>query len=149
MINLRNASSVSGWVQYQPRLKSPLLRYLPHFLAIFIVENLDTVLELPQPPAIKPRESSYTDHKGRKWSIGVLNKVLNEALVSQPDGTQIAVIGCAEWESEKCAGVTKLHVRTLDKFFGKERRVRSDSRCFNHIVSHSFTCFHIVSHSFT
>ena len=141
MINLRNASSVSGWVQYQPRLKSPLLQYLPHFLAIFIVENLDTVLELPQPPAIKPRESSYTDNKGRKWSIGVLNKVLNEALVSQPDGTQIAVIGCAEWESERCAGLLKLHVKTLDRRFGKERRVLLDSCCLIHII--------VVSHSFT
>ena len=119
----RNASSISEWVQYQPRLKCPLLRYLPHFLATFMVENLYDALSLSHPPAVKPRESSYTDHKGRKWSRGILNKVLKDVLVSHSDGTQIAVIGSAEWESETCAGVTKIHVRTLDKFFGKERRV--------------------------
>jgi len=141
IVSLRNASSISGWVQYQPRLKCPLLRYLPHFLATFIVENLAEAVNLPEPPAVKPRESSYTDHKGRKWSIGILNKVLNDVLVSHSDGTQIAVIGAAEWESEKYAGVTKLHVRTLDKFFGKERRVMPT-------ISDEFTYFHIVSHIF-
>ena len=71
---------------------------------------------MTHPPAVKPRESSYTDHKGRKW-VGILNKVLNDVLVSHSDGTQIAVIGSAEWESATRAGVTKIHVRTLDKLF--------------------------------
>jgi hypothetical protein len=66
VISLRNAAAVTGWVQYQPRLQCPLLRYLPHFLATFIFENLDEALHLPAPPPIKPRQSSYEDQKGRK-----------------------------------------------------------------------------------
>ena len=122
---VRNSSNLPGWVQYKPRLECPLLRYLPHFLATFIVENLDEALDLPPPPAIKPRESSYTDHKKRKWGISTLNQLLNEVLVSHADGTQIAVVGCAEWESEHCAGASKLHVRTLDRFHGRQRRVKN------------------------
>lgn len=67
--------------------------------------------------------SSYEDRNGRKWSIGMLNKVLEDVLVCEADGTDIAVLGCAEWESELFNGVTRLHVRTLDKFHGKHRRV--------------------------
>ncbi len=52
--------------------------------------------------------------KGRKWSIGTLNRVLRDVLVPFAYGTQTAVIGCAEWESEKFAGVTNLNVRTFD-----------------------------------
>lgn len=53
----------------------------------------------------------------------MLNKVLEDVLVCEADGTDIAVLGCAEWESELFNGVTRLHVRTLDKFHGKHRRV--------------------------
>ena len=105
-----------------------------------MVENFDGVLNLPHPPAVKPRETSYTDSQGRKWSIGILNKVLNDVLVSHSDETQIAFIGSAEWESETCAGVTKIHLRTLGKFFGKERRVILNSQ--------RLICFHTYSHSF-
>lgn len=123
MVSLRNAQAHSGWVQYAPRCQCPLLRFLPHFLATFIVENLADSLNLPAPPAVQPRQSSYEDRNGRKWSIGLLNKVLEDVLVCEADGTDIAVVGCAEWESELFNGVTRLHVRTLDKFHGKHRRV--------------------------
>jgi len=102
-----------------------------------MVENLDDALNLPHPPAVKPRESSYTDHKGRKWSIGILNKVLNDVLESHSDETQIPVIGSAEWESETYACVTKIDSRTLDKFFGKEL-----------LNVHRFICIHMFSCSF-
>ncbi len=121
----------------------PLLKYLPHFLATFLVENLAEALNLPEPPAIKPRQSFYKDNIGRQWSIGTLNKILNHVLVSDSDGTQIAVVGCAEWESEKFNGVTKLHVRTLDKYFGRHRRVK-----MNYAISYHFILFHTVSYSF-
>ena len=88
VISLRNAAAVTGWVQYQPRLQCPLLRYLPHFLATFIVENLDEALYLPAPPPINPRQSSYKDQEGRKWRIGTLNRVLRDVLVPHADGTQ-------------------------------------------------------------
>ena len=80
-------------------------------------------LSLLAPPAVQPRQSSYEDRKGRKWSIGLLNKVLEDVLVCEADGTDIAVVGCAEWESELFNGVTRLHFRTLDTFHGKHRRV--------------------------
>ena len=103
-----------------------------------MVENLYNALNLSHPPAVKPRESSYTDHKGRKWSIGILNKLLNDVLMSHSDGTQIAVIGSAEWESETFASVTKIHVRTLDKFFGKERRVLLPRFIGSHVFTGMF-----------
>ena len=64
------------------------------FFATFIVGDFYEALDLPLPPAIKPRQSSYTDHK---WGISTLNQFLNEVLVSHANGTQIAVVGCAEW----------------------------------------------------
>ena len=103
----------------------------------FIVENLDEALYLPAPPPINPRQSSYKDQKGRKWSIGTLNRVLRDVLVPLADGTQIAVIGCAEWESENFAGVTNLHVRTLDMFRGSHRQVV--------ILCNYFILFHTFS----
>ena len=101
MVSLRNAQAHSGWpgVQYAPRCQCPLLRFLPHFLATFIVENLADSLNLPAPPAVQPRQSSYEDRNGRKWSIGLLNKVLEDVLVCEADGTDIAVLGCAESQS--------------------------------------------------
>ncbi len=100
VISLRSAEGVTGWVQYQLRLQCPLSRYLPHFLATFIVENLNEALHFSAPPPMKPRQSSYKDQKGRKWRIGTLTRVLRDVLVPLADGTQIAVIECAEWESE-------------------------------------------------
>jgi hypothetical protein len=151
LVSLRNAQAVPGWVHYQPRLQCPLLRYLPHFLATFLVENLAEALNIPEPPAIQPRQSFYTDNTGRKWSMATLNQVLNDVLMCHPDGTQIAVVGCAEWESEYFKGVSKLHVRTLDKFYGRNRRVSThSSTCFIlfHTVSYCFILFHTVSYCF-
>ena len=147
IICLKNAAAVAGWVHYQPRLQCPLLRYLPHFLATFLVENLAEALNLPEPPAIKPRQSFYKDNTGRQWSIGTLNKILNHVLVSDSDGTQIAVVGCAEWESEKFNGFTKAHVRTLDKYFGSHRRVNMNHSMLFHTISYCFILFHTVSFS--
>ena len=48
-------------------------------------------------------------------------------LVAEPDGTQIAVIGSVEWESEMFVGTTRLHVRTLDNFHERTRGVISVS----------------------
>ena len=146
VISLRNAAAVTGWVQYQPRLQCPLLRYLPHFLATFIVENLDEALHLPAPTPIKPRQSSYKDQKGRKWSIGTLNRVLRDVLVPLADGTQIAVIGCAEWESENFAGVTNLHIQTLDMYHGSHRQVVHDIMSLFHTISYYFILFHTISY---
>ncbi len=144
VISLRNAAAVTGWVQYQPRLQCPLLRYLPHFLAPFIVENLDEAPHLPAPLPINPSQSSYKDQKGRKWSIGTLNRVLRDVLVPHADETQIAVIpGCAEWESENFAGVTNLHVRTLDMFRGSHRQV-----LYHVTFSYYFILFHTISYYF-
>ena len=57
LVSLRNAQAVPGWVHYQPRLQCQLLRYLPHFLATFLVENLAEVLNIPEPPAIQTRKA--------------------------------------------------------------------------------------------
>ena len=93
MVSLRNAQAHSGWVQCAPRCQSPLLRFLPHFLATFIVENLADSLNLPAPPAVQPRQSSYEDMKGGKWRIGFPNKVLEDVPICEADGTDIAVQG--------------------------------------------------------
>ena len=47
--------------------------------------------------------------------MATLNQVLNGVLMCYPNGPQIAVVGCAEWESKYFKGVSKLHVRTLNK----------------------------------
>ena len=52
-----------------------------------------------------------------------LNQILQDVLVSEPDGTPMAVIGGVEWESEMFKGVSRLHVRVLDEFYGDFRRV--------------------------
>ena len=148
LVSLRNAQTVPGWVHYQPRPQCLLLRYLPHFLATFLVENLAEALNIPEPPAIQPRQSFYTDNTGRKWSMATLNQVLNDVLMCHPDGTQIAVVGCAQWESKYFKGVSKLHVRTLDKFYGRNRRVSTHSSTCSiqfHSVSYCFILFHTVS----
>ena len=144
--SLRNAAAVTGWVQYQPRLQCPLLRYLPHFLAAFIVENSGEALHLPDPLPINPRQSSYKDQKGRKWSIGTLNRDLKDVLVPQADGTQIAVIGCAEWESENFAGVTNLNVRTLYMYHGAHRQVVIS--CNHLILFHTISYYFILFHNY-
>ncbi len=59
-------------------------------------------------------KASITTTKGRKWSIVTLDRVLSDVRVPLADGTQTAVIGYAEWESETCAGMTNLQVRTVD-----------------------------------
>jgi hypothetical protein len=64
-----------------------------------------------------------------------------EAKRCHPDDTQIAVVGCAEWESEYFKGVSKLHVRTLDKFHERNRQVSIHSSTF-------FILFHTVSYCF-
>jgi hypothetical protein len=144
LVSLRNTQAVPGWVYYQPRLQCPLLRYLPHFLATFLVENLAEVLNIPEPPAIQTRQSFYTDNTGRKWSMATLNQVLHGVLMCHPDGTQIAAVGCAEWESEYFKGVSKLHVRTLNKFM-------EGIGGLVHIQVHVLYCFklfHTVSYCF-
>ena len=57
------------------------------------------------------------------------------------DGTQIAAVRCAEWESEYFKGVSKLYVRTLDKFYERNMRVSIHSSTF-------FILFHTVSNYF-
>ena len=42
----------------------------------------------------------YKDQCDRSWPIATLNTILLTVLVAEPDGTQIAVIGSVEWESE-------------------------------------------------
>jgi hypothetical protein len=61
----KERSSSARGVHYQPRLQYPLLRYLPHFLATFLVENLAEALNIPEPPAIQPQQSFYTDNTGK------------------------------------------------------------------------------------
>jgi hypothetical protein len=87
------------------------------------LENLDEALHLPAPPPIKPSQSFYGDQKGRIWSIGTLNRVLRDVLVPLADGTQTAVIGCAEWKSENFAGVTNLNVQTIDMYHRSHRQL--------------------------
>ena len=115
---------IPGWFRYEPRSKCPLLKYLPHFLATFLVENLSDQLKLPEPICSgKGKITIYHDQRGRSWSMAHLNQILQDVLVSEPDGTQIAVIGGAEWESEMFKGVSRLDVRVLDEFYGDFRRV--------------------------
>ena len=114
LVGLKNSQAVPGWVHNQPRMQCPLLRYLPHFLATFLLENLAEALNIPEPPAVQPQQCFYNYNTGRKWSIATLNQVLNDVKMCDPDGTQIAMVGCSKWESEYFNGVSKLHVRTLD-----------------------------------
>ena len=110
-------------------MKNPLLKYLPHFLATFLVENMFDRLNLPEPVPLARQRSVrvYKDHRDRSWPMATLNTILQTVLVAEPDGTQIAVIGSVEWESEMFVGTTRLHVRTLDNFHGRIRRVDSVS----------------------
>jgi hypothetical protein len=88
------------------------------------VENLSDQLKLPEPICSdKGKITIYQDQRARSWSIAHLNQILQDVLVSEPDGTQIAVVGGAEWESEMFKGVSRLHVRVLDEFYSDFRRV--------------------------
>ena len=76
------------------------------------MENLSDQLKLPEPICSgKGKITIYHDQRGRSWSMAHLNQILQDVLVSEPDGTQIAVIGGAERESEMFKGVSRLHVR--------------------------------------
>ncbi len=74
-----------------------------------------------------------------------MNRDLRDILVPLADGTQIAVIGCAEWESERFAGVTNLHVRTLDKYHGSHRQVVR--ACHHFILFHTISYYLLLFHN--
>jgi len=129
IMSVKSGEAIPGWIHYEPRMKNPLLKYLPHFLATFLVENMFDRLNLPEPVPLARQRSVrvYKDHRDRSWPMATLNTILQTVLVAEPDGTQIAVIGSVEWESEMFVGTTRLHVRTLDYFHGRIRRVVSVS----------------------
>ena len=54
-----------------------------------------------------------------------LNEVLNDVLIPAADGTQLAICGAAEWESDLFRGVVRMNVRVLDTYHGTRRRVLS------------------------
>ncbi len=120
------------------------MQYLPHFLSTFMVENLEEALNLPAQLSIKPRQSFYQDHKGMRWSIVTLKKVLSDVLVPLADGTQPAVIECPEWESETCAGITNL------MYHRSHRQVAITKQAFHTISYYSILCipFHTISYHF-
>ena len=73
--------------------------------------------EMMQVPCLVIEEKEAVHQRPSRLSF------LEDVLVCEADGTDIAVVGCAEWESERFNGVTRLHVSTLDKFHGKHRWV--------------------------
>ncbi len=98
----------------------------------------------PQSSHVKALSKTKRKENG---ALGKLNRVLRDALVPLADGTQIAVIGCAEWESEKFAGVSNLNVRTLDMYYGSHRNAVISCHHFIlfHTISYHFIPFHTVS----
>ena len=84
--------SLAGFAMAQ----TPLLIYLPHLFATFLVENMSETPNLPDPTILGPHQTSYTDFQGRKWSNGSLNKLLPDVLLVHADGTQLAVVSCDE-----------------------------------------------------
>ena len=67
-----------------------------------------------------------------------LNQVLDDVLVRAADGTQVAVMGSVEWESELFRGVSKMNVRVLDTFYGRNRQVSNIYFVLFRIFSHCF-----------
>ena len=121
MVSMRNPGDAE-WVEYGPRNKRPLTRFLPHMLAVFIVENFWKQLRLPDPP--RPQSQHYyEDDRKLRWSIHDLNRILQQVLVPKSNGAQLSVIGGARWESESFVGCMRLRVRTLDEHYGRTRQV--------------------------
>ena len=116
------AAQQGKWVSYPHRLADPLLQYLPTILARWIVENLFKDLNLPDPmPPAARAAGVYIDHSGRQWSTAALNSVLQTVLVEDEDGTQLAVFGAIEHESELCEGTPRIRCRT--QYRGAPRKV--------------------------
>ena len=110
------------WVTYGPRLADPVLMFLPTILARWIVDNLFRELNLPNPvPPSANDGSAWPDSRGRVWSTKALNWVLQKVLVPAGDGTQLAVFGGIEHESELCEGTPRIRCRTQCR--GKARKV--------------------------
>ena len=59
-------------------------------------------LNLPEPVPLTRQRSVrvHKDDHDKSWPMTTLNTILQTVLVAEPDGTQIAVIGSVEWESE-------------------------------------------------
>ena len=67
IMSVKSGKGIPGWIHYEPGMKNPLLNYLPHFLATFLVENMFERLNLPEPVQLA-RQSSvrvYKDHHDR------------------------------------------------------------------------------------
>ena len=122
MISMRNPGD-SEWVEYWARNKRHLLRFLPHTLALFLVENFWEQLRLPDPPRPFSNVPYYEDDRHHRWSMHELNKILRRVLVRKADGTQLQVLGGVRWESDRFVGSMQLRVRTLDEHYGKTRQV--------------------------
>ena len=94
IMSVKSGEAIPGCICYEPRMKNPLLKYLPHFLATFLVENMFDRLNLPEPVPLARQKSVrvYKDHRDRSLPIATL-KFIHDFANREPDGTQIAVIG--------------------------------------------------------
>ncbi len=69
---------------------------LPAILSMWIVDNLFEELDLPNPPNPSSDEHHFEDQCGRKWSLRMLNFILQQVLEQDIDGTQLAATGAIE-----------------------------------------------------
>ena len=140
MVSLRHMGDTE-WVEYGPRNERDLFRFLPHMMAVFLVNNFWRRLRLPDPPRPQSQHFYQDDDRNLRWSMHELNKVLEQMLVPKANGTQLTVLGGVRWESDRFVGSMQLRVRTLDTHYGKKRQVQYSSYTVSYTVSYFIYCF--------